>query len=167
MDNIKYKNIINLNKTLKLVANRCLKELTARDMEFSRSTIFHDIKDRTLNCLRNDKLNINESINDVIDIIIEEGELNGVEELIDEYNYANRKVKQMAIKTKNDLIKCFKSKMSIKRIFTEPIFFLFYWNQTKRGNLFYENLNTKVSSRLNELFNIDNHIINLVRTYVP
>ena len=166
MDNIKYKNIVNLNNALKLVANRCLKELSVKDMVYSRKTIFNDIKNRTFNSLTSEKVNINESINEVIDIIIEEGELNGVDELIDEYNYAHRKVKQMEITAKNDLIKCLKSRMSIKSIFTEPLFFLFYWDDTKRGNMFYANLNTKVARRLNELFNIDNYILNIITTYV-
>ena len=166
MDNIKYKNIVNLNKALKLVANRCLKELSVKDMVYSRKTIFNDIKNRTFNILTSDKLNIKESINEVIDIIIEEGELNGVEELIDEYNYSHRKDKKMEIQSKDDLIKCLLYRMSLKSIFTEPLFFLFYWDDTKRGNMFYANLNTKVTRRLNELFNVDNHITDIVTAYV-
>lgn len=166
MDKIKHKNILNLNQTLKIIANRLFKELTVKDLMYSKRTIRDGIKYNTLKFLINPTINVNDSINDVIDIIVEEGYFNSVEELIMECNYANRNENRIKIHTKDDLVEYLKSKMSIQQIFTEPLFFLFPWYKTKRGNMYYVDLNTKVRSILNELFNIDEHIFNIVEQYV-
>lgn len=166
MNKIKYKNILKLNETLKIIANRFFKELTVKDLMYSKRTIMDGIKINTLNFLINPIINVNDAINDVIDIIIEEGHLNGVEELIMECNYANRKDKRMEIHTRDDLVKYFKLKMNIQQIFIQPLFFLFPWYKTKRGNMFYAKLNSEVRKKLSDLFNIDEHIFNIVYQYV-
>ncbi len=141
-------NIINFKNYIQKVISRFVKEIIVETKN----------KDITYKCvLKNiikhiNNLPFDEVIDDVINIIINEGKYN-INALINDANaFINHKTTKIShnykmICDKQDLIIFFKLRMNNVDLITDPIMQLFVWSRTLRGS-FYSNLSSRVYDRL-------------------
>lgn len=141
-------NIINFKNYIQKVISRFVKEIIVetKNKNITRDCVLQNIIKHINN------LPFDEVIDDVINIIINEGKydinalINDANTYINHYNTKTSYNYKM-IYDKQDLINFFKLRMNNFEIITEPIMQLFVWSRTLKGS-FYSNLNSKVCSRL-------------------
>ena len=154
-----YNNLTKLNKNLKIFLQRCIKEASYNnEMNLIQ---FHKIH-KYIRDIINYNINVDDAINDVIDMILEEGDLDINEFIMDVNTYIkcinNEYVRYCDVRERQDLIKFFKKRMKNTIIFKRPLYELFTWSETINGYDFYQNLDEKIRLKLKKMVNIFNYI---------
>jgi hypothetical protein len=157
-----YHNLTTLNKNFKIFLQRCIKEASYNNemnlIQFNK--IIKYIRDTI-----NHNMNVDDAINDVIDMILKEGDLDINEFIMDVNTYIkcinNEYVRYLDVRERQDLIIFFKKRMKNTMIFKRPLYELFTWSETINGYDFYQKLDEKIKLKLKKTFNIFNYISEL------
>ncbi len=104
-----------------------------------------------------DKFYNDELIEEIIDIICEEGNMTE-QEIVEEFNNCNNEYKYYQVLNIYGLYKHCKDNISPRFMLIDPVNSMFTWAKTRRGPVFFSELNKKVMRRLklNTLFK--NHL---------
>lgn len=126
---------------------RFYEESKKKKPNIKKTEIINNIYD-TIGKFYNDEL-----IKEIIDIICEEGNMTE-QEIVDEFNNCNNEYKYYQVSNIYGLYKHCKTYISARFILIDPVNHIFTWYKTKRGHVFFSDLNKKVMSRLklNTLF---------------
>lgn len=154
-----YNNLTTLNNSLKTFLQRWMKESSHNN----RLDIIRFLRmERYIRDTINYNINVDDAINDVIDMILKEGDLDINEFIMDVNTYIkcinNEYVSYCDVRERQDLIKFFKKRMKNTMIFKRPLYELFTWSETINGYDFYQNLDEKIKLKLKKMFNIFNYI---------
>lgn len=109
------------------------------------------------------KYNREDLIKEVIDIICEEGDLTK-QEIVDEFNKSNEEYKYFQVLDEYGLYEHIKGFISTRFLLTDPVNSLFSWCRTKRGHIFYSELNQKVKKRLKLNTLLNDYLIKIKST---
>ena len=156
-------NLILLNSTVIKLLNHQIKgyQTKAKTSSFIYKQIEKKYQDIFNKINANSNL-IDKAIEDIIDIIIEQGEFVDVKEFIKDVNMASKK----KIKDKSQLINFFKKSISYNHLFLHPLFSLIPWGKTSRGFRFYSELNIKVIKELRKFWDCDKYRVDLTKHYL-
>ncbi len=154
-----YNNLTTLNNSLKTFLQRWMKESSHNNrldiIQFLRMTKY--IRE-TINY----NINVDDAINDVIDMILKDGNMDINMFIMDVNTFIecinNEYVMYCNVRERQDLIKFFKKRMKNTMIFKEPLYELFTWSETINGYDFYKELDKKIKLKLKKIFNIFDYI---------
>lgn len=154
-----YNNLVTLNNSLKTFLQRYIKESSHNnEMDFIQLLRIKKYIRDTINY----NINVDDAINDVIDMILKDGNMD-INTLIMDVNtfiecVNNEYAMYCVVRERQDLIKFFKKRMKNTMIFQEPLYELFTWSETRNGYDFYKELNKKIRLKLKKIFNIFDYI---------
>ena len=154
-----YNNLTTLNKNLKNFLQRCIKEASYKNrLDINQSLRITKYIRETINY----KINVDDAINDVIDMILKDGSMDINVFIMDVNTYIkcinSSYVRYAYIYERQDLINFFKKRMKNTIIFKAPLYELFTWSETINGYDFYEKLDKKIRLKLKKIFNIFDYI---------